>query len=364
MLDHKFKNKPSAVGGSSDPQPVEEQKLLDKSVFCSHGINSGNFPIAGMKVADARKTLKKLLNISDEAVAVIDGVIVENENEQEVQKGKTLHFVKKAAVKGSVEVAPTRRRTSVLCKKDGTVATPTGSLTLSQFCQRAARIAPPYVSNEALPTGTKWHVRAGDLELFVIQLDPCIRRMEIKSMGDDRYKHRRLALPYVVIFVPVVRGQVQERTQLFYRTEPLRSVNDSLFMPNLLNISPYSYGVRAWMCTQYLSKVLGEGSHSSASNEDKCDAIVKHMFDGASNTSSESNEGSSGFSRYISSGNCPSQVASFDEWERQTDIDPRFMLDIEWECVSTVKHEIDWYIGAFFHTPNRLTHLLNALSKE
>lgn len=69
------------------------------SVFCRHGIHSGWFPIAGMRLGDARPILNQLLNIDPEAVAVVNGQILDDDYVigEDVE---LLNFVKKSSIKG------------------------------------------------------------------------------------------------------------------------------------------------------------------------------------------------------------------------------------------------------------------------
>ncbi len=73
--------------------------VVERAVLVHHGIHSGHFPIAGLTVGDARQTLRGLLNIDPEAVAVINGEVVD---EEDVIAPNTtmLSFVKPSAVKG------------------------------------------------------------------------------------------------------------------------------------------------------------------------------------------------------------------------------------------------------------------------
>lgn len=91
---------PVVAGGETTPAapPVA---TVERSVYCSHGIHNGHFPVAGLTVAEARRTLSHLLNIDPEAVAVIAGQIITDENQ--IISGDTamLSFVKKSSVKGT-----------------------------------------------------------------------------------------------------------------------------------------------------------------------------------------------------------------------------------------------------------------------
>lgn len=53
-------------------RPGPEEPFWGK-VLCRHGIHSGKFPIAGMRLGDVRPVLARLLNFDDRAVAVVNG---------------------------------------------------------------------------------------------------------------------------------------------------------------------------------------------------------------------------------------------------------------------------------------------------
>lgn len=89
---------PVVIGADSgsNAAPVAQ---VERSVYCSHGIHNGHFPVAGLTVADARRTLSHLLNIDPQAVAVIGGQIVD-ENMIIGADTAMLSFVKPSSVKG------------------------------------------------------------------------------------------------------------------------------------------------------------------------------------------------------------------------------------------------------------------------
>ena len=86
----------TTVGGGDT---AESPGCPQGSVFCRHSIHSGWFPIAGMRLGDARPILNQLLNIDPEAVAVVAGQIVGDDYiiGEDVE---LLNFVKKSSIKG------------------------------------------------------------------------------------------------------------------------------------------------------------------------------------------------------------------------------------------------------------------------
>ena len=91
---------PANLGdGSGSPEPAGGASTIERGVIVQHGIHSGNFPVAGLRVREARQTLTNLMNIDPQAVAVINGQIVDEETiiGEDVT---ALSFVKPSAVKG------------------------------------------------------------------------------------------------------------------------------------------------------------------------------------------------------------------------------------------------------------------------
>ena len=72
------------------------------TIAVHHGIHIARYPIAGMTVAAARRVLAPLMNIDPEAIAVIRGEIVEDEEGTTLSGDEeTLGFVKRSSVKGA-----------------------------------------------------------------------------------------------------------------------------------------------------------------------------------------------------------------------------------------------------------------------
>lgn len=91
----------SAAFGSSPDTPDTSwgPPTVERSVVVQHGIHRGHFPVAGLRIRDARQTLTSLMNIDPQAVAVIDGQVVDEETVIS-DAVSMLSFVKPSAVKG------------------------------------------------------------------------------------------------------------------------------------------------------------------------------------------------------------------------------------------------------------------------
>ncbi len=84
----------------SIPDKNEPEHQIDStSVSVSYGIHHGRYPIGGMSVGDARRTLQRLINIDPDALAIINGSPVDEEH-QITEDVSMLAFVKPSAMKG------------------------------------------------------------------------------------------------------------------------------------------------------------------------------------------------------------------------------------------------------------------------
>jgi hypothetical protein len=63
-----------------------------------HGVYAHSLPLAGMTVRQARAELEDRMNISPEAVGVVDGI--EAEEESVLREGQVLNFLTPAGEKG------------------------------------------------------------------------------------------------------------------------------------------------------------------------------------------------------------------------------------------------------------------------
>jgi hypothetical protein len=91
--------RPPAINPHDTHVEMEQHTTIERAVLVQHGIHSGHFPVAGLTVAEARQTLRGLLNIDPQAVAVISGRIVPEDTIIRSDTGM-LSFVKPSAVKG------------------------------------------------------------------------------------------------------------------------------------------------------------------------------------------------------------------------------------------------------------------------
>ena len=86
--------------GTAGDGPASPASDTSRNVTVSYGIHRGTYPIGGMRIRDARLVLRRLINIDDSAVAVINAAPVDEE--QTIGAAVTmLSFVKPSAMKGA-----------------------------------------------------------------------------------------------------------------------------------------------------------------------------------------------------------------------------------------------------------------------
>ena len=98
---------------------------------------------------------------------------------------------------------------------------------LSALLDEVVRNQP--ISTGHLPANTRFLVRLGEREAYVLEQPPMRRVIEFHATqraGSEPNQYR-LALPYVVFVVGVEAGQITSLAN-FFRTSPIRSIDDQL----------------------------------------------------------------------------------------------------------------------------------------
>lgn len=186
-----------------------------------------------------------------------------------------------------------------------------------------------------------WKVESGPLTICIVELEPAFRVLEwihpdspLPFGPQAIYTPRRLATPYVVLKVPFMHGTILPQAELFYRNLPLTSLDDELYWSNLLNVSPHSYGCRAWVCTQYLRTECPQPGVTPGLH-----ALLNHLWGGGFNRSSEQHEGSSAFKK-AGDDKVDPRVTDVDRWEKESIKDPRFVLKVNWKPVGVTVRQL------------------------
>jgi hypothetical protein len=218
-------------------------------------------------------------------------------------------------------------------------------LTVKSFVGEIHRHSVSGATDDPLPPHIRWRIDAGPLTICVLEYPPQIRWMPWVDEANSpepvgpkaSYRPRRLAIPYVVLKVPFLEGRFTGRAELFYRNDLLRNIDDPLYWPNLLNVSPHAYGCLAWICTQHLRQEAHQSGIVGT-----LDALLTHLWGGGWNRSSEMSEGNSTFSLMEQQGDCDERIRDVDRWERESIENFRFITSVAWKPVGvTVRQLID-----------------------
>jgi len=219
------------------------------------------------------------------------------------------------------------------------------------------------LDEEPLADSVRWRVECGALTVFILELKPMLRavtwidpKSEIPFGEEATYRTFRLETPFVVLKVPFFKRRLVHMCELFYRTAPLQRLDDPLFWPNLLNVSPASYGCTAWLCTQKLGHPLGPGglglppalrrASRPGGVVDQLDAVVTHLWNGGFNRSSEEHEGSSAFEKSVKE-RVDRRLGCVERWEQASLEEPGFTLGVDWKPTGlTVRTLIEKQLGA------------------
>jgi hypothetical protein len=199
-----------------------------------------------------------------------------------------------------------------------------------------AELVPP-LSACALPDGVKFFDWRPPLLVVVHQAPPHVRQLRWiaadspAQFGDGVvYRKVRLSLPYSITFaVYQQQGEglvLTHNNELYFRNEPLRSRDDRLGYPALLNLSRVVTPLRekAWVCTQYLDY------DDAAGWVEQLQALLEHVWSGGFNLSSEHHEGASWFGL---SKDIHPDLQSVEAWEDASLVNDAFALGVTWRPV-------------------------------
>jgi hypothetical protein len=145
-----------------------------------------------------------------------------------------------------------------------------------------------------------------------------------------QYRTVRLSFPYALTLASFVqfRGglQLTGHNELYFSNQPLRSENDHVGYPALLNVSCIHAcdRLRSWICTQYLER--GEARDWCS----QLQSLLCHTWNGAFNRSSERHEGQS---MYQFSAGAHPDLHPVERWEQRSLADHRFALTVNWKPV-------------------------------
>ncbi len=194
-----------------------------------------------------------------------------------------------------------------------------------------------------LADGIKFTATRGPVTIWVYERPPqiyslkWITRDSPKPFGrGTAYRTVRIALPYLLVLAVFMRGrhnklQLSGYNECFFRTAPLRSIDDELCFPALLNCSKFNPPAGrplSWICSakmdfEHLAQEAADDRRMRASLV----ALLHTLLETGYNRSSEHHEESSWFTE---STRVDARIAAVENWEQATEQDPLFVLDVPW----------------------------------
>lgn len=350
MKEKEKLNKPKP-GSGGDPIFNVDAEPENKNVSVSSGPYLEELPVAGSSVGEIRRRFKDRFDIDDKAQAIVNG---NDADESYILKaGEGLMFVRHAGEKGGAG-------TSVVIEEATATATsPEGSTGKMRLETLINRVTPVMDTGPCiLPTGTKALLSRGPITVLVWERAPAVQKLSwIRPDSPAHYgpgttyRNVRIGLPYLVIFAvfsrPTGLPTIIRSDECFFRTEPLRSLDDELLYPGLLNCSKYNQQHEmqplSWICTQHLKAVKGMNSKNPGERLAAGFEAVRYcLLETSFNLSSEHHEGNSW---YGASKEIDKRIQTVEAWEASTVKDPLFVLDVPW--IKT-KHSVKQIVERIF----------------
>lgn len=197
------------------------------------------------------------------------------------------------------------------------------------------RVFVPPLQDKPLPIGTRFSFWQDTRFVLVHETPPMIRR--VSWIG----KNKLISLPYTVLFVTY--GLAQDRRlvrlnydEIYFSYQPIRSLDDPLYYPALLNVSPIKrFPTDRWSSWVCALAAIRTGKDWLVDLEH----LYDHIWNGRWNNSSERNEGDSWYSR--SRRESPTKIPTIEDWVRRTSKNALCGLDYAWLPAPTVRTVAD-----------------------
>lgn len=298
---------------------------VNPNVSVASGPYAEELPVAGSTVGEVRKRFSDRFDIDPKSTAVVNGKPADET--YVLKSGEHLLFVRHAGEKGSATVWLEGSRALT----QNNTAPGERSMSISRLCDEIT--ARTGLRTGVIPHGTRAMFRRGPLTILVWEQPPRVHRLRWIAPGSPepygsgaKYEWVTIALPYVIIYVVMVRMDstlcTTQSNECFFRNETLKSADDKLSFPGLLNCSKHNTQEGhplSWICTQNMGLAIGMS---------ECvNAVRSCLLDTAFNLSSEHHEGNSWYS---ASKHIDERISTTKQWEKATKADPLFVLQVPW----------------------------------
>lgn len=307
----------------------------DVNVTVSSGPYSEDLPVAGKTVGEVRKRFSDRFDIDAQSQAIVNGVAAGEDTV--LNATECLMFIKHAGEKGGSLIRIEDDTAQAYNGNNGL-----GEMKVEDLCQRVG----PGMSTGSviLPYGIKCVLSRGSITLWVWEQPPRIQKLSWIASDSPRnfgpgtkYRDVRIALPYLIIVAAFYRHdngmpQLMLKDECFFRSQPLKGLEDELCYPALLNCSNYGNNNTghplSWICTQYLKQTSKLNSGKAEDRfQAQFEAVRYCLLETSFNLSSENHEGNSWFG---ASKKAIPQINTVERWEDETKKNPLFVLDVNW----------------------------------
>ena len=178
-----------------------------------------------------------------------------------------------------------------------------------------------------LAPGVLYFEQRGPKTVVVVQQPPRVRRVRWIADPDstsaaEEYRERALAFPYVVILLSFDGAGLDGRGQLYYRAEPLGSLEDELLQPNLLNVTQGNDTPHCWLC-------LGRLDMQDLPWSERIGRSLEFLWQSGFNYDFEVPRGSC----FTRARDLDPRIATVEEWERSSCANPLFSLEVPWPAI-------------------------------
>ena len=194
-----------------------------------------------------------------------------------------------------------------------------------------------------LPDGIKLVKTRGSVTVLVYERPPQV--YNLKWIADDspapfgrgtKYRTVRIALPYLIVLAVFERArgtriQLSQTNECFFRNTPLKSIQDELLYPALLNCSKIATEAGqplSWICTAKMDlRAVARERDENKRMREGLRTLLHCLLETGYNHSSEHHEKSSWFTE---STTVDPRVSTIENWEKATKEDQLFVLDVPW----------------------------------
>ena len=219
----------------------------------------------------------------------------------------------------------------------------TAGMKLDTLIEILTNISGSVSTDCVLPDGIKLTASRGPLTIWVYERAPQVYSLKWIAAQSPKpfgrgttYRTVRIALPYLIVLAVFESGrrnrlELSGYNECFFRSHPLKSTEDELFYPALLNCSKFSPpegNPLSWICTAKLNyKHIAKAADDNKHMQESLRALLHTLLETGYNRSSDHHEESSWFTE--SNGIDP-RIATIENWEKATAEDPLFVLDVPW----------------------------------